>query len=194
MLAVGMNIVRKTRNRTAFETDADPGRTATATPTAGPSSPREVGQLRRMLTDRAESLPQSARFILAGGTAAGINWLSRFAFSEVMSFTAAVIVAAIIGMTVGFFTYKAFVFPGSNRHVKHQLRDFLLVNASTLVVVTAVAVVTRHELSVVLHPQMGEAAAHALGIAAGAILNYHAHRMLTFQRSESPETAPVPTS
>ena len=40
------------------------------------------------------------RFLIAGGGAAAINWLSRIALSQVMPFEAALLVAPLAGLKV----------------------------------------------------------------------------------------------
>jgi putative flippase GtrA len=132
---------------------------------------------------RIMKMPQAARFILAGGAAALINWLVRFPLSYIMPFAGAVAVANVIGMVFGFVTYRLFVFPGSNRLVAHQLRDFIVVNLASMIVVVLVSVL----FAEYVFPSLGfrwqvEAIAHALGIAAGAVSNYFGHRQFSFAR------------
>lgn len=67
------------------------------------------------LCRHAKSLPQSLRFVLAGGVAAAINWLVRFPLSALMAFLPAVLLASAIGMLAGFIAYRTFGFPGSKR-------------------------------------------------------------------------------
>ncbi len=47
-------------------------------------------------------LPQGARFLIAGGFAAAVNWAVRFPLSLLMPYAAAVIAAGALGMGVGF--------------------------------------------------------------------------------------------
>lgn len=126
-------------------------------------------------------IPRSIRFLLAGGVAAGVNWGVRFPLSAIMPFAAAVIVAAIIGMAVGFLAYRRFVYERSSRPMSEQIRYFVLVNAASMVVVTVAAMVLRALLLPVMDAPLAEAAAHALAIAIGAVLNYFAHGAITFQ-------------
>lgn len=133
-----------------------------------------------------QGLPQSVRFLLAGGFAALVNWLVRFPLSVFLPFPAAVALATVIGMTVGFVTYRHFVFPGSNRALAHQLRDFVLINLFSMGVVTAVAVLFADSI----FPRMGmawhaEAMAHAIGIAVGAVTNFYGHRIFSFRQRDA---------
>ncbi len=128
-------------------------------------------------------VPQPVRFILVGGAAALINWLVRFPLSYVMPFAAAVAVANIIGMMLGFVSYRLFVFPDSTRLIAHQVRDFIVVNLVSMIVVVLVSVLCADFLL----PLLGwywqtEAISHAVGIAAGAVSNYFGHRQFSFAR------------
>ena len=88
-----------------------------------------------------QNIPQGLRFVVAGGFATAVSWLVRFPLSTFLPFAAAVAVAQMIGMVVGFFSYQRFVYAGTDRHLAHQVRDFILVNLVTSIIVTAVAVV-----------------------------------------------------
>jgi putative flippase GtrA len=138
--------------------------------------------MRLALRDRSKALPQSVRFLVAGGIAATVNWLARFEFSHFMPFLPAVIAAACLGMIVGFVTYRAFVFPGSSRPLHGQVRDFIVVNALSLACVAVVAVPIRDVLLIFASLEVAEGAAHAMGIALGAVLNFFGHGTVTFSR------------
>lgn len=132
---------------------------------------------------RVMQIPQPVRFLLAGGVAALINWLVRFPLSHVMPFAAAVAVANVIGMVCGFLSYRFFVFPDSTRLIAHQVRDFIVVNLVSMIVVVLVSVLFADYLL----PLLGwrwqvEAISHAMGIAAGAVSNYFGHRQFSFAR------------
>ncbi|MDP3418328.1 GtrA family protein [Falsiroseomonas sp.] len=135
------------------------------------------GRLLGILRD----LPQPARFLLAGGGAAAINWLVRFPLSAVMPFLAAVLVAAVIGMLVGFVLYRGFVFPASGRSLLVQARDFFLVNLLTsgLVALLALLFVTL-AVRLGMGTMLAEAVAHGGAIGVGALLNYLGHSLVTF--------------
>lgn len=123
------------------------------------------------------------RFLLAGGSAALLNWLVRFPLGQVMPYPAAVLAALGVGMAYGFFIYRhwAFVSPGT-RSLLAEIRDFVLVNAAGAAVTLAVAVGADWSLARLLVPHgLSQAAAHALGIAAGALVNYLGHKHITFR-------------
>ena len=130
---------------------------------------------------RLAQLPQGARFLLAGGFAAAVNWLVRFPLSWAMPYAAAVVLACAIGMMVGFVAYRHYVFPGCDRAPTRQMRDFIAVNLGAIAVVAGVALALRDGLFPLLGFAIApEAVAHMIGIAAGAAANFIGHRSLTF--------------
>ncbi len=127
------------------------------------------------------SLPQPARFVVAGGAAAAINWLARVLLSTVMPFVPAVLLALAIGMGFGFTVYRRYVFLRTTRPLLAQLRDFLAVNIVSLVAIVAVALLLRSILLAIMRQNLAEAVAHAVAIAFGAVLNYAGHKTLAFK-------------
>ena len=122
-----------------------------------------------------------ARFLVAGGIAALVNWLVRFPVELVLPYFAALLVATCIGMSCGFVLYRAWVFPGSTRPLGAQVRDFILVNLTGQATMLGVAALARELLVLALvTPLVAGATAHALGIAIGAVVNYLRHRHVTF--------------
>lgn len=122
------------------------------------------------------------RFLLAGGFAAFVNWASRFPLNEIMPFGASVVAAYCVGMVVGFFLYRFFVFEAHDGHAGEQLWKFLLVNAVGAAEVWALALFFAH----VAAPAVGwtlwvEPLAHAGAIGIGAATSYVGHRLLTFR-------------
>jgi len=122
-----------------------------------------------------------ARFLVAGGLAALVNWLVRFPIELAVPYFVALLLATSIGMTCGFLLYRSWVFPGSTRSIADQIRDFILVNLTGQATMLGIATIVRQLLFVVeIGPFIAGAVAHALGIGAGAIVNYLGHRHLTF--------------
>ena len=127
-------------------------------------------------------LRRIGRFLLAGGFAAFVNWAARFPLNEIMPFSAAVLVAYGVGMVVGFFLYRLFVFEAHGGDARSQLWKFILVNAVGAVEVWLLALVFVHWLA----PAVGwtlwvEPIAHAAAIGIGADPSYVGHRLLTFR-------------
>ncbi len=124
------------------------------------------------------------RFLIAGGSAAAINWLARIGLSLVLPFGAALLVAYLIGMAAGFWLYRRFVFRGAAQGaLRGQLALFVAVNAVGAGVVLAVSagvIAALNALQPGLPLPVAEALGHGVGIAAGAVANYLGHRLLTF--------------
>lgn len=127
-------------------------------------------------------LRRIGRFLLAGGFAAFVNWAVRFPLNTVMPFGASVVAAYAIGMVVGFFLYRFFVFEAHEGHAGDQLWKFIVVNVVGAVEVWALAVFFAHWLA----PAIGwtrfvEPVSHAVAIGIGAVTSYVGHRLLTFR-------------
>lgn len=122
-----------------------------------------------------------ARFLLLGGLAAGVNWLSRFGWSLVAPFEMAVILAHATGMVVAFATFRVFVFPGSPLPAAVQMTNFVLVN----LVGMGVAFVTAVGLARVVFPAIGftfhaEAIAHGVAVLSPVLTSWIGHRRISF--------------
>ncbi|QYY30220.1 GtrA family protein [Cupriavidus pinatubonensis] len=122
------------------------------------------------------------RFLIAGSLASGVNWLSRWGLSLLMPFTLAVIVAYMIGMVFGFFLYRNWAFPPTDRHAHTQVLPFVLTNAVGLLSVVATAVIFAHMLTAmgVVDRAMAENIGHFGAICIGAVVNFFGHRLVTF--------------
>jgi energy-coupling factor transport system substrate-specific component len=130
---------------------------------------------------RALADNQVFRFLLLGGLAAAVNWVVRFPLSAFLPLPAAVGIAYLIGMSVGFQLYRTYVFPGSNRPVMQQSLIFVAVNLFGAVVVlllTAWFLALQAELAAPL--MVKEGLAHGFAIAIGAVCNFIGHKTLTF--------------
>ena len=137
------------------------------------------------LARRALDRPE-ARFLVAGGLAALVNWLVRFPVELVLPYFAALLVSTCIGMTCGFLLYRAWVFPGSTRPLAGQVRDFILVNLTGQAAMLGVAALLRELLILAqVETLVAGASAHALGIAVGAVVNFLGHRHVTFSAADS---------
>ncbi|MFC5066559.1 GtrA family protein [Flaviflagellibacter deserti] len=125
---------------------------------------------------------QVFRFLLLGGFAAAVNWIVRFPLSLVMPFPAAVLVAYMIGMGVGFTLYRTYVFPGSSRTLLEQSLTFLGVNLVGAVVVLVLTDLFLGLQSGSTWPEfMREGLAHGFAIGVGAVVNFFGHKLLTFR-------------
>ncbi|MGF0236891.1 GtrA family protein [Rhodococcus sp. IEGM1300] len=67
-------------------------------------------------------------FLIAGGTAAIVNFGSRLLYNQWTSFSIAVILAYITGMVTAFILARFFVFNESEQPIHHSAAFFVLVN------------------------------------------------------------------
>lgn len=132
-----------------------------------------------------------ARYLAVGGLAAVVNWSSRFAWSRIMPFSAAVVVAYMTGMLVAFLLFRAFVFPGSVTPLRKQVRNFVLVNLLGIAQTWIIAMLLVDKL----FPSIGfrlypEAVGHGLAIAAPVITSWFGHRHFTFSDKDGVDLIP----
>lgn len=139
----------------------------------------------RRIAARAKESPL-LRFLVAGGLAAGVNWLTCRALSLALPFPLAVALAQIVGWAAGFLLYRKHVFVGSTLPLRTQLARFLAVNALTGLETWVLAVaLAEWGLPALGMPESGaaEAIAHAVAIAAGAATSFVGHKFVSFGRA-----------
>jgi len=123
------------------------------------------------------------QFLLVGGLAAGVNFISRIGFSELVSYRVAIVLAYLIGMLTAFILSKYYVFEVSGRPFKDELRDFTLVNIFAVIQVWLISV----GLAEFFFPYIGfsfytEEVAHLIGLAIPAITSYFGHKYFSFRK------------
>lgn len=114
-------------------------------------------------------------FLVAGGCAALLHWLSRILLSLWLPFQWAVVLAYFVGMAVAFFLNSVFVFPNSPRPRIVQARDFALTNLAFFPVVWAVSIYVNVALKNLGITNHSEEIAHGFAISlpiAGTFLIY----------------------
>ena len=120
-------------------------------------------------------------FLITGGTAAGVNVVSRFLLSQVTSYGVAIVVAYFIGMIVAWGLARVFVFRASGRSHADELGRFALVNVAGVIQVF----VTSVGLADYLFPAIDFAwhaqdVAHLIGVAAPTFTSYLGHKYFSF--------------
>lgn len=103
-------------------------------------------------------------FIVMGGAAAFINWISRIIFSNWMSFYLAVFYAYGLGMTVAFTLNSMFVFSRSKKPKRKQARDFMIVNLISFPIVLLSSITIEHLLLEYGFINYRQAIAHGLAL------------------------------
>lgn len=121
-------------------------------------------------------------FVLCGGTAAGLNWGSRFLFSQFVSFEVAVVMAFFVGLISGFILMQIFVFESGRRPLVHQMGYYIVVNIFALLQTFFISLLLARwlfpNIGVVAH---AESFAHLVGVLVPVISSYLGHKFLTFR-------------
>lgn len=124
-------------------------------------------------------------FIVTGGVAALVNFLSRILFNQWLSFSSSVILAYLCGMVTAYVLAKVFVFTESEQKLGQSILYFCLVNA--------VAVLQTWLLSMLfayyLLPFLGvtrfvHEIAHIVGIIFPVFTSYYGHKRFSFKESK----------
>jgi len=129
---------------------------------------------------------QFAGFLVAGGIAALVNFLSRIAFNVFLGYATSIVLAYLVGMVTAFLLNRHAVFAPSGKAMSVEAVWFTLVNvlavAQTLVISLLLANVVFPELGIVTYHK---ALAHAIGIAVPVVTSYFGHRYWTFGKRAS---------
>ena len=121
-------------------------------------------------------------FLLTGGTAAAVNFVSRIVYSNWLGFSSAVILAYMTGMVTAFVLAKLFVFRESQQSVHRSAMFFVLVNLVAILQTWAISV----GLAFYVLPSMGvtlyaREIAHAVGVAVPVFTSYIGHKRWSFR-------------
>jgi putative flippase GtrA len=127
------------------------------------------------------------RFLAAGGVAAFVGAIVRWALSRVMSYELAVALAYLVGMTVAFALSALLVFDRSPRSARTQYIRFALVNAIAFPQVWLISV----GLARFVFPATGfhwhpDTVAHLIGLATPIWSSYFGHKHFSFGSRPAP--------
>lgn len=125
---------------------------------------------------------QFALFIVAGGFAACVNFSSRMLLSHWLVYSAAIVVAYLLGMITAFVFNRMLVFKHVSHSMRHQVFWFTLVNLAAVLQTLAISLL----LAEWLFPRTGftwhpETVAHALGVAVPVVTSFVGHKYLSFK-------------
>ncbi|KIM09349.1 MAG: membrane protein [Sulfurovum sp. PC08-66] len=112
-------------------------------------------------------------FLVAGGVAATVNFLSRFGYDYFFDFGTAVLLAYITGMITAFVLNKYFVFAESVHSTFKEALYFVLVNL--------VAVLQTYLISIWLVLYTLPMIAHGVGIVVPVFTSYLGHKFFSFR-------------
>jgi putative flippase GtrA len=121
-------------------------------------------------------------FLVTGGLAACVNFFSRILLSFWLSYTTAIVVAYLFGMSTAFLLNKLIVFRKADNALHHQLFWFCIVNIAAVLQTLAVSLL----LADIVFPQIGfhwhvETTAHAIGVAFPVVTSFIGHKKLSFR-------------
>lgn len=121
-------------------------------------------------------------FLLAGGTAAVVNFCSRIFYNHWMNFSAAIVVAYATGMVTAFILGKLFVFTESRQPLHRAAIFFVLVNLVGVLQTWVISML----LAYYVLPALGvtwyvREIAHGIGLAVPAFTSYIGHKHLSFR-------------
>jgi putative flippase GtrA len=134
-----------------------------------------------IVSTRTDSL-RVFRFLVTGGVAAADNVGCRFVFSHWISYSAAIVLAWVVGVCSGFLLTWLFVFPGSRHSAVKSATIFVIVNLFALLQ-TWVATLT---FAYYLLPALGidwhaHDIAHLVGVGIPVFTSYFAHKTWSFR-------------
>ncbi|MEB2848294.1 GtrA family protein [Endobacterium cereale] len=123
------------------------------------------------------------RFAISGGIAAAVNILSRIAFSQVISYSVAVVIAYLFGMTTAYVLMKLMVFEKSGQCVHQEYIRFALVNAVAFAQVWLVSMaLARYLLPAIGVDTHAETIGHVIGVLSPIATSYFMHKYFTFSK------------
>ncbi|MFP3873098.1 MAG: GtrA family protein [Thiohalophilus sp.] len=124
------------------------------------------------------------QFLIVGGFAALVNFVSRIIINEWVGYRLAVVLAYLVGMLTAFILSKIYVFEKSGRHHWHELRDFTLVNLLAVVQVWLISVgLAEYLFPAIDYTFYAPEVAHLIGLAIPAVTSYLGHKYYSFRKS-----------
>jgi putative flippase GtrA len=128
------------------------------------------------------------RFLIVGGFAALVNFLSRILLSDWITFRWAVVYAYLIGMLTAYLLSRIYVFEKSGRHPVYELFWFGIVNVFAIIQVWVISVgLVEYAFPILQFSYHPEAVAHLIGLSIPVITSYYGHKMFSFRKVCSTE-------
>jgi len=121
-------------------------------------------------------------FLLTGGVAAAINFVSRVFYSHWFNFSLSIVIAYITGMIAAFVLARIFVFTESKHSLQRSALFFVLVNVVSICQTWVVSIA----LAFYVLPMVGwkffvAEISHAVGIIVPVFSSYIGHKHWTFR-------------
>jgi putative flippase GtrA len=121
-------------------------------------------------------------FLISGGIAALVNFLSRIFYNQWLSFSSAIILAYVTGMITAFVLARTFVFNQTTQSIQRSAMFFVVVNLFAVAQTWIVSM----GLSVYLFPSIGvrkftNEIAHGIGVLLPVFSSYLGHKHFSFK-------------
>lgn len=121
-------------------------------------------------------------FLLTGGLAAVVNFVSRIAYDVWVDFSTAIILAYLTGMVTAFVLARTFVFTESKTTLRRSVLLFSLVNLAAVAQTWLISM----GLALYALPALGVSRfvpeiAHAVGVMVPAFTSYLGHKYWSFR-------------
>ncbi len=121
------------------------------------------------------------KFLILGGVAALINFVSRIFINFFLSYRFSIILSYFLGMIVAFYLFRKFIFIKSQKPIKKQIYGFVTVNILGIIQVWCVSVfLEEFFFPLISFNFYSKEFAHAIGISVPAITSYFGHKYLSF--------------
>jgi len=125
---------------------------------------------------------QFVLFVVTGGIAAIVNFLSRIVYSRWVDYSIAIVIAYVTGMITAFVLARLFVFRSSKQGLHKSATLFVAVNALAVAQVWLVSMaLARYVLPGVGMTAHVEEVAHAVGVAIPVFTSYLGHKYWSFR-------------
>lgn len=126
--------------------------------------------------------PKFIKFVLLGGSAAGINFLSRILLGHYMNYITSVIIAYLIGFIVAYFLFRRYVFNPQPQRRHKEVFYFTLVNIAGIIQTTVVSLLcVKYVFAGLQEVFLREELAHFIGICVPTLSSYFGHKYLSFK-------------
>jgi putative flippase GtrA len=131
---------------------------------------------------RAFASRQFMLFLLTGGTAAVVNFLSRILYNHWLDYSGSIILAYLTGMVTAFVLARLFVFKESTQGLHRSALIFSLVNVVAIVQTWGISM----GLAYYVLPDLGvirftREIAHAAGVLFPVFTSYLGHKYWSFR-------------
>jgi putative flippase GtrA len=121
-------------------------------------------------------------FLVTGGTAAVVNFVSRIIYDQWLAFSTSVLLAYMTGMVTAYVLARAFVFKTSVQPLYRSIVFFVLVNALAIVQTWAISLLMLYQVLPALQIDLlAPELAHATGIVVPVFTSYLGHKYWSFR-------------